>query len=141
MLTSRFSLHLGLRLSRELYVELSEHGAEAERLDMLAGFLRDELLQLDVDDVRRKPAGEVPSGARAFDATAVGGLLVSLGQSTSTLMASITAVRSWLSRGTTTKRTVKLVLDGDVLELSEVSKPEQDRLVDLFVSRHAAGGD
>jgi hypothetical protein len=44
-----------------------------------------------------------------------------------------------LSGGDGVRRTVKIELDGDTLELSEVSAAEQDRLVDLFVRRH--GGD
>jgi hypothetical protein len=32
---------------------------------------------------------------------------------------------------------VKIEIDGDTLELSEVSAAEPDRLVDLFVGRHA----
>jgi hypothetical protein len=35
----------------ELRIQLSESGADAERLDTLTGFLRRELLQLDVADV------------------------------------------------------------------------------------------
>ncbi|HET9256743.1 MAG TPA: hypothetical protein VFO16_16310, partial [Pseudonocardiaceae bacterium] len=62
-----------------LRVRLCEAGADTERLDTLAGFFRGELRQLDVEDVTALPAGEAPPGARAFDAVAVGGLLVSLG--------------------------------------------------------------
>ena len=35
------------------------------------------------------------------------------------------------------RRTVKIEIDGDTLELSEVSAAEQNRLVDLFVRRHS----
>jgi hypothetical protein len=35
----------------ELRLHLSEDGADAERLDAMTGFLRHELLQLDVEDV------------------------------------------------------------------------------------------
>jgi hypothetical protein len=30
-------------------------------------------------------------------------------------------------------------LDGDVLELSAATKTDQDRLIDVFIGRHAAG--
>jgi hypothetical protein len=34
---------------------------------------------------------------------------------------------------------VKIEIDGDKLELSEVSAAEQDRLIDMFVNRHTTG--
>ncbi len=62
-----------------LRVELSEDGADAERVGTLTSFLRRELLQLDVEDVTTLRAGESPPGARAFDLTAANELLVFLG--------------------------------------------------------------
>src|SRR5215470_9539461 len=41
--------------------------------------------------------------------------------------------------GRNTARSVKLAIGGDALEVSGVSSAEQDRLIDLWVSRHAAG--
>jgi hypothetical protein len=35
---------------------------------------------------------------------------------------------------------VRLELNGDVLELSEASAADQNRLIELFISRHAAAG-
>ncbi len=60
-------MNSGLRL------QLSEEGADAERLDALTGFLRRELLQLDVEDVTVLRAGDPAPGTRAFDMAAVGG--------------------------------------------------------------------
>jgi hypothetical protein len=125
----------------QLRVQLSEEGADAERLDTLTGYLRGELLQLDVEDVAALRASEAPAGSRAFDAVAVGGLLVALGHSADGLRSVVTAIREWLRRGDGTRRMVRLELDGDALELSEVSAAEQDRLIGLFVSRHAPRGD
>lgn len=121
-----------------LRLHVSEGGADAERLDSLTGFLREELLASDVEDVRALPAGEPPSGSRAFDVVAVGGLLVALGRSVEGLRGVVLTVRNWLARGQGTDRTVRLEIDGDVLELSGAATTEQQRLVDLFVSRHAA---
>jgi hypothetical protein len=122
----------------EVRLELSEDGADAERLDELTGFLRRELLQLDVADVAALPAGEPPPGSRAFDVLAIGALLVTLGNSAEGLRSVVDAVRSWLGRGGDSRRTVKLEIGGDVLELTEASKADQQRLIDMFVSRHAA---
>jgi hypothetical protein len=51
----------------------------------------------------------------------------------------VSAVRDWLRRADEPSRTVRLELDGDVLELSQASMADQDRLVELFISRHTAG--
>ena len=62
----------------ELRLQLSEEGADAVRLAELTGYLRAELLQLDVEDVTAMQAGEPPPGARVVGVAAVGGLLRSL---------------------------------------------------------------
>lgn len=124
-------------MSGELRLQLSEEGADAERLATLTGFLRDDLLQLDVQDVTSVPHGDAPPGSRAFDAAAVGALLVSLGSTVDGLRAVVSAVRNWLARGQGVRRTVRLEIGGDTLELSEASIADQDRLIDLFVRRHA----
>jgi hypothetical protein len=121
----------------ELRVQLAESGADAERLDELTGYLRQELLELDVQDVKALPAGEPPPGTRAIDAVAVGGLLVTFAENALGVRKVVSAIRAWLARGSA----VRLELEGDILELSEVSAPEQTRLIDLFVSRHAGPGD
>jgi hypothetical protein len=69
---------------------------------------------------------------------AAGELLVGLLASPEVLASIIDAVRSWLGRNHASS--VKLTLDGDVLEVNGVSSAEQDRLIDLWVSRHGTGG-
>jgi hypothetical protein len=49
----------------------------------------------------------------------------------------IGGVRSWLGRNRV--RSVKLTLDGDTLEVTGVSSAEQDRLIEMWVTRHATG--
>lgn len=123
----------------ELSLLLTEEGADAERLAKLTGLLREELLQLDVGNVTALSAGAPPPGARAFDVAAIGGLLVSLGHSAASLRSVVSAIREWLDRGGGPRRTVRLEFDGDVLELSAATVNEQDRLIDVFISRHASG--
>ena len=106
---------------------------------MLTGYLRGELLQLDVEDVTALPAGEPPPGARAFGVDTVGALLIALGQSAEGLRSVVAAIRNWLQRGEGTRRTVRLELDGDALELSRASAADQERLIELFLSRHTTG--
>jgi hypothetical protein len=124
----------------ELSLLLAEEGADAERLEELAGFLRGELLQSEVEDVTALPAGAPPPGARSFEVAAVGGLLVTLCHSAESLRVVVSAIRGWLGRGGT-HRTVRLELDGDVLELSAATARDQDRLIEVFIARHAQAED
>jgi hypothetical protein len=123
-------------MNEELHLQLSEEGADAERLAVLTGYLRTELLRLDVEDVRALPAGEPPPGARVFGAATVGALLIALGQSVEGLRSVISVIRHWLRRGEGTGRAVRLELDGDALELSQASVADQERLIELFILRH-----
>ena len=122
-------------MESEVRVHLSELGADAERQNELASLLREELLHLDVEDVRPLTTGSTPPGARGLEVAAVGSLLVALGQSASGLRAIITTVTSWLSRGDAS-RSVRLEIDGDILEISRASKADEARLVDVFIQRH-----
>lgn len=126
-------------MDKELRLQLSEEGADAERLAALTGYLRSELLQLDVEDVKALPAGEPPPGARGFNAPTVGALLIALGQSAEGLRSVISVIRGWLRRDEGKGRTVRLELGGDALELSQASTADQERLIELFVRRHTTG--
>jgi hypothetical protein len=122
----------------ELSVELQARtDTDAEELAQLAGRLRCELLDLDVDAVRHPTPGEAPEDAKGAGLVAAGQLVVGLVASPEVLASIIGAVRSWLGRNRA--RSVKLTLDGDALEVSGVSSADQDRLIDLWVSRHATG--
>jgi hypothetical protein len=110
-------------------------GADADAEDVAEATLqlRRELLDLDVDAVEVPRAGEPPPGARAVDLAAIGALVVTLGQS-QLLTAVVAAVQSWLSRSP--RRSIKLELGGDVLELTGVSSDEQRRLTEEWLRRH-----
>lgn len=125
-------------MSTVLSLFLSEEGADSERVDTLSRYLRTELLELDVADVTALSAGEAPAGTRSGVVAVIGGLLVDLGDATTGIAAVVTAVREWLKRGETPRRTVRLELDGDVLELTQPSPADQERLIELFISRHQA---
>jgi len=119
---------------------LSEEDADAERLAVLTGYLRAELLRLDVvEEVSALPAGEPPPGARVFDVATVGALLIAVGQSFEGLRSVVSVIRDWLSRGEGTGRAVRLELGGDTLELSQASAADQERLIELFIRQHATG--
>jgi len=130
-------------MAGDLFVYVAEDGADAQRVDLLTGYLRTELLQLDVADVEVSVLheGQLPPGARAIDVVALGGLLVSLGKSSDAVRSIVSAVGRWLHRSPNRGRTVRVELDGDVLVLSEATAVEESRLVDLFVARHTVGTD
>jgi hypothetical protein len=98
--------------------------------------LRRELLDLDVDAVEMLQAGEPPPGSRGVDVAAFGALVVNLADS-QLLAAVVTAIRSWLAGSP--RRSIKLQLGGDALELTGVSSKEQRRLTDEWLARHTAG--
>lgn len=108
---------------------------DAEEIAEATLQLRRELLELDVVAVEVPSAGEPPPGSRAIDVAALGALLVHLADP-DMLAGVVAAVRSWLSRSS--KRSIKMELGGDVLELKGVSSQEQRRLTDEWLARHAS---
>lgn len=123
----------------DISLALAEDGADPARLDQLTRQLREELRQLDLADVRPGPSQPAPAGARGLDAATVSTLAVAL-LGSGGLTAVITAVRAWLDRGHEAPRSIRVEVDGDVLELSGATTAEHDRLVALFLDRHAEKG-
>jgi hypothetical protein len=87
--------------------------SDAEEVAEATQRLRRELLDLDVEAVGLERAGEPPPGTRAADVMALGALVVSVAKS-QVLVSIVAAVRSWL--GGQQQKSIKLQLDGDVLE-------------------------
>jgi hypothetical protein len=108
-------------------------GGDAEEVAQATMRLRRELLDLDVDAVEIPREGEPPPGSRAVDIAAVGTLMVNIAEP-QLLAAVVAAVRSWLAGSA--RRSIKLGLGGDVLELTGVSSQEQRRLTDEWLARH-----
>jgi Effector Associated Constant Component 1 len=123
----------------DITLDLAEDGADPARLDLLTRQLRDELGHLALADVRPAPGPPAPPGARGLDVPAMSTLAVAL-MGSGGLTAVITAVRAWLDRGHEAPRSIRVEVDGDVLELSGATNAEQDRLVSLFLARHAEKG-
>ena len=106
---------------------------DAEEIAEATLQLRRELLDLDVETVELPRAGEPPPGTRGMELAALGALVVTVAKSP-LLVPVVAAVRSWLAGAP--DRTIKLELDGDVLELSGLSSNEQRRLTDEWLRRH-----
>ncbi|MBQ1088463.1 hypothetical protein [Streptomyces sp. B93] len=130
-------------MERELRIVLSEEGAEPERVARLTGYLREELLQLDVDDVTAVPGGEPPPGARVAGIAAIGTLLVHLGGAATGLGQVAALVRNWWGRSSEEEENrpaLRLSIGDDVLEISEATDEQVTEALDLFVKRHSAVG-
>jgi hypothetical protein len=124
-------------VSREatLEVRVDAVGGDAESIAELTAKLRRELLQLDVNAVDQAAAGEAPPGAKGLEILMLGTLLVKLARDVGTLASVVHTVQGWLGSGP--DRTVKLELDGDTIEISAASSSERQRLLDLWIERHA----
>jgi hypothetical protein len=120
-------------VSRELKIELFEPGADSEALDGLTGDLRMELLDLDVDSVAPVASGPAPEGSKGIELLAIGALLVRVKDSLPLVNAVVTSVRSWLSRSSSSGRSLKITVDGQTLELSAATADQQAELVAEFV--------
>lgn len=94
--------------------------------------LRRELLDLDIP-VEVPVAGEPPAGARAVEVAALGSLSVTVVMP-GLLTAVVAVARSWLS--VARHRSIKLEIDGDVLEMTGLPAAERQRLTDEWLRRH-----
>lgn len=118
-----------------LGVRLNDPDLDDEELDSLAKRLRAELLDLDVYDVVPFDAvGHIPSGAKGLEVTVIGSLLVKLISKVDVAKV-VSALKDWLIRQRL--RSIEVTVDGDTLKLTNISSEEQERLVELWVSRHA----
>jgi hypothetical protein len=107
---------------------------DVAELAELTGLLRAELLDLDVNSVDL-PADDVPPGQAKGLAAVVGWLTVRFG-TVEGLRAVVSALCGWVSR---TNRVVEISVGGDVLKLTGVTSEQQDRIIDGWLARHAAG--
>jgi hypothetical protein len=111
--------------------------ADAAELAVLASDLRDVLLELDIESADLLTRGQAPPGTRAGEMVMAGALTVMLARSKELVTKLIESVRWWASLGS--GRTIRLELDGDVLEVNGLTRDDQRRLVQLFIDRHTDG--
>jgi hypothetical protein len=108
--------------------------ADFEELAGLAVDLREQLLELDIECADPVIAGQAPPGTRAGEIVVAGALTVMLALSKKLLTALTETVQSWVSLGG--GRSVKLEIDGDVLEVTGVSRRDQRALIHAWIDRH-----
>jgi hypothetical protein len=106
-------------------------GDDARELAELAGWLRGELLDLDVEGVDRLPGEAVPQGAKGAAAVA-GSLLVQPGpEGLRVVLAEVAA--DWVARN---NRAVEVSYGDDTLKLSQATREQQEKIIDGWLARH-----
>ena len=119
----------------ELRVVLApDPDTDPEDAERLGRQLRDELRDLDVDDVEPVPAGPPPAGAKSGLLTSLTEWLVTLAGG-GVLAPVIGTITAFLTRGAGDHK-VTVTIDGDTLELGRATEAERAEIVDAFVRRH-----
>ena len=108
---------------------------DPEMLAEDAARLRDELVTLDVDDVTELAIGPAPPGSKGLELAALGALVVKLGRSRELLRQVVDTVRDWLHRNDC--QSIRVEIDGDVLDLKGVSDTDRKALIDNWIERHS----
>ena len=126
-------------MGAEVRLGVVEAGSDEARLEELALMLRQELLALNVRSVEPYAEGAAPDGSRSALAAIAGVLSISLQPGLQVIGAVVAVVRDWLRRSGS-GRTVKIAIDGDVIELTGASDEVQQQLVDAWVKKHSGTG-
>jgi hypothetical protein len=123
----------------DIVVAVTEDGADDVRLDDLGRMLREELLQLpEATAVEALDRGQAPPGTRGGIVAEAGALVVSAQPYAAAMVTIVGSVWRWLRRGDSATRTIRLEVDGDVIELSGASSEVQQQLVEEWIARHAS---
>jgi hypothetical protein len=107
---------------------------DPEHRERLGRQLRDELRDLDVDDVATVESGAAPAGSKGVG-MALTEWLVTLSGGGGVFVSVIGTIKAWLG-GRAGAHKVTVTIDGDTLELSSATAAERAELVETFVRRH-----
>lgn len=114
-------------------IELIEPADDEER-DRQTRRVRRELSDAGIPSSLVDSTTPPPEGARGLGADEIGQLLATIPPSLIALRGLISCLRSWVSSGS--RRRVVLEMDGDRLEVTNATAPEQDKLIDAWIGRH-----
>lgn len=120
------------RIAR-LGLRIADSEADAEELAELVVDLREQLLELDIESADPATAGPAPPGTRAGEIVVAGALTVMLASSSGLLTELVKTVQVWVSRSG--GRSVKLEIDGDVLEVTGITWRDQRELIEAWIDR------
>jgi len=107
---------------------------DPEDVERLGRQLRDELRDLDVDDVEPVDGAPPPDGAKSGALASLTEWLVTLGGG-GVIAPVLGTIKAWLARGAGSHK-VTVTIDGDTLELGRATDAERAEIVDAFVRRH-----
>ena len=107
---------------------------DPEDAERLGRQLRNELRELDVDDVEPVEGARPPDGAKSGVLASLTEWLVTL-SGAGVVVPVIGTIKAWLARGAGDHK-VTVTIDGDTLELSSATPEERAELVETFVRRH-----
>jgi hypothetical protein len=105
--------------------------ADQEEQARLTQRLRENILELNVDDVEQVHTGRAPAGAKG-DPVALATLAVTLAPLVLTEV--MKALQAWLSRHD--RASVSIETGGDKIVVTGSPSKEQEQLIHAFVSRH-----
>jgi hypothetical protein len=117
-------------------IDIAVGKADAETVESVTDRLREELLCLDVDSVEAPRGGQPPTGAKVGAELAVVGALLLTAPNSALLSAVVEVIKSWIGRSS--RRTARLEIDGDVLDLQGLSSSQQKLLIEQWIARHNA---
>lgn len=120
---------------QQLFVLLEpEVGVDDDEREQLARQLGAELNELDIESLTAVGGRHAPPGSKGADTW--GDWLIILSSSGGVFSSVLATLQDWLSRHREA-HTVKVVMDGDTLELSGATAGEQADIVRAFVRRHS----
>ena len=109
--------------------------ADKAEIDHLTGQLRRHLLELEVQSVETVRSTDVPAGAKPGELIVLGVLAVQLAPRV--LPAVVSFLSGWLKDRPV--RELEMTMGGDTLKLTGISHQDQERALELFLSKHATG--
>lgn len=122
----------------EVLLQVGETGTlEPDEVGSLAQLLREELLDLDVDDVRAAAGGAAPAGSKGVELAAIGALVVRLVKSRKALFDVVRTIAGWVERSGA--RSVRVQIGTDVLEVTGISSEDQRAVIEAWIERQNDG--
>lgn len=119
-----------------LVMLLPDPDVDVEECQRLMRRLRDELAELDVEEIIPVAGGPAPPGSKGLDPATLGAIVVAMSASGGVFTSVIGAVKDLLERHAARHR-ISITIDGDTIELERATVEQQSELVGAYISRHS----